>query len=53
MTDFLDKFHAFFFTVTLLGMGFMMYQAIDHRKDCVQSVVAQGYSTADIAKICR
>ena len=48
-----EKFTMVFLMTTLLGVGYMIYSAGTAKFDCVQSAVAQNYSSDQIKKICR
>jgi len=48
-----DRFTVIFIMTLVLGLGYLMYDAVSHRANCVQSALSMKYSAAEIKKICR
>lgn len=53
MMDAMEKFTAFFFTLIVVGMGYMGYQHMVDRSDCTKVALSQNYSAEQIKSICR
>ena len=53
MTEFSEKFIAFFFTMLMLGCGYLMYKSQVDKTECIKSTLSQNRSVEDIKTLCR
>lgn len=53
MSEFNEKFLAFFFTMLMFGCGFLLYKSHVDKVDCTKSALTQNRSVEDIRAICR
>lgn len=49
----LEKFSAFFVTVLIVGMGYLVYKHSVDKANCTQSAITQSYPAEQIRLICR
>ena len=53
MSQFQEKFTAFFFATLLLGCGYLIYKSTDDRADCTKVAMSQNRPVEEIKLLCR